>query len=85
MNPESPRMEDNLEEVIMHLCQMKAEEFAASGYEQVSANEIWSCVSDKYSKTGQPALHQLVNDILSLSVPKFMNWMTMQAFKGAPF
>lgn len=67
------------------LCIMKAEEFAVLGYTQVTAEEIWECVSSRYQKTGKPPLHQMVNDILTLKVPDFMNWMTLQAFKGVSF
>ncbi|WP_010270726.1 post-transcriptional regulator [Paenibacillus senegalensis] len=75
----------NLEwiEAAERLCIMKAEEFAMLGYTHVTADEIWECVRSRYRKTGPPALHQLVNDILTLKVPDFMNWMTMQAYKGA--
>ncbi|MFD0871189.1 Uncharacterised protein [Chlamydia abortus] len=85
MDHERPFTTEELEEVILHLCRMKAEEFAVIGYEQVSEREIRNYFNDKYRHKGHPPLHQLVNDILSLSVPQFMNWMTMQAFKGAPF
>lgn len=77
--------EEQLEEVAARLCTMKAEEFIVLGYTQVTREDIWACVSAKYGKTGKPPLHQMVNDILTLKVPQFMNWVTMQAFKGAPF
>lgn len=76
--------DDGLSEVIENLCHSKAREFAMLGYESVSGREIWDCVSAKYVKSGMPALHQIVNDILSLKVTQFMNWMTMRAFKGGP-
>ncbi|MEO3947116.1 post-transcriptional regulator [Gorillibacterium sp. CAU 1737] len=64
---------------------MKASEFAMLGYDQVTADDIWSCISTRYQKTGFPMLHRLTNDILSLKATEFMNWMTMQAYKGAIF
>ncbi len=69
--------------VARNLCEMKASEFALLGYDQVTSDDIWSCVSARYQKTGFPMLHRLTNDILSLKATEFMNWMTMQAFKGA--
>ncbi|WP_339063899.1 post-transcriptional regulator [Tepidibacillus marianensis] len=63
------------------LCESKAEEFHMMGYDHVTAKEIWQCVSDKYKKD-IPSLHQVVNDILSLKVTTFMNWMTLNAYKG---
>lgn len=77
--------EPELDEIIEQLCNSKAEEFHMVGYEQVTGEDIWNCVSNKYIKTGTPALHQLVNDILSLKVTNFMNYMTLTAFKGSPF
>jgi len=65
------------------ICESKAEEFHLMGYDHVTAKEIWQCVSDKYKKD-VPPLHQVVNDILSLKVTKFMNWMTIYAYKGFP-
>lgn len=67
------------------LCKMKAEEFIQLGYSQVTADEIWECVRSQYKKSGPPALHQMVNDILTLKVSDFMNWMTLQAYKGTSF
>lgn len=71
----------DMEEHIRQLCADKAEEFALYGYENVTSEEIWQCVSASYSGT-LPSLHRLVNDILSLKVTKFMNWMTLKAYKG---
>jgi hypothetical protein len=67
------------------LCRMKAAEFAMLGYNQVTPDDVWQCVSARYQKSGFPLLHRLVNDILTLKATQFMNWMTMQAFKGALF
>jgi len=73
--------EEELNKAIRDICVSKAEEFRMLGYEQVTGEEIWDCVSDKY-KNGTPPLYQVVNDILSLKVTQFMNWMTMNAYKG---
>ncbi|SFS58834.1 post-transcriptional regulator [Paenibacillus sp. BC26] len=70
---------------IEHLCDSKADEFRLIGYEHVSGNDIWQCVKDRYTKTGEPAMHQVVNDILSLKVTKFMNFLTVSAYKGTHF
>lgn len=77
--------DEELNVMIESLCQSKAEEFRMLGYEHVEGQEIWACVSDKYHKTGQPALHQIVNDILSLKVTQFMNFMTLNAYRGTRF
>jgi hypothetical protein len=74
-----------LNENIQMICQSKAEEFRLIGYEHVTGKDIWICVSSKYEKEGNPPLHKLVNDILSLKVTGFMNFMTMAAYKGSIF
>ncbi|CAH1204304.1 hypothetical protein PAECIP111893_02218 [Paenibacillus plantiphilus] len=70
---------------IESLCESKAGEFRLIGYEHVTAQEVWECVSAAYAKTGEPAMHQVVNDILSLKVMKFMNFMTISAYRGTQF
>lgn len=75
--------EAELNAIVEQLCNSKAEEFALLGYDSVSGQDIWDCVSDKYKK-GIPPLHQVVNDILSLRTTHFMNWMTMNVvYRGA--
>lgn len=74
-----------LSKSIEELCLSKAEEFQLIGYEHVTGQEIWECISDSYHKKGTPPLHQIVNDILSLKVTKFMNWMTMSIYKDNRF
>ncbi|UVI28088.1 post-transcriptional regulator [Paenibacillus spongiae] len=72
-------------QTIETLCESKVEEFKLVGYEHVTAKEVWECVSEKYAKTGVPAMHEVVNDILSLKVMKFMNFMTISAYRGTHF
>jgi hypothetical protein len=71
---------EELNQWIERLCITKSEEFHLLGYEHVTGQDVWDCVSNTYSK-GMPRLHQIVNDILSLRVTKFMNWMTMSIYK----
>lgn len=75
--------EQELNEAIESLCRSKAEEFRLIGYEHVTGSEVWECVSQKYEKEGTPPMHQLVNDILSLKVTQFMNYMTISAYRGS--
>jgi hypothetical protein len=83
---EPPELSEvELNEVIENICNSKAEEFRMLGYEHVTGREVWECVSDKYHKLGTPPLHKIVNDILSLKVTQFMNWMTMSIYKTDPF
>ena len=71
--------------MIKELCSSKAEELQLVGYEHVSPEEVWACVSAPYVKKGMPELHQLVNDILSLKPTKFMNFLMINAYKQDPF
>lgn len=68
-----------LNEMIEELCNSKAEEFRMLGYESVTGKDVWECVSSGYKEL--PPLHKIVNDILSLRVTAFMNWMTLSIWK----
>ena len=72
---------DDLESIIEQLCATKVEEFKLYGYEDVTGEQIWQCVSASYGES-LPPLHRLANDILSLKVTAFMNWITVNAYKG---
>nr|WP_072338143.1 MULTISPECIES: post-transcriptional regulator [unclassified Paenibacillus] len=74
---------EELSMMIEEICTSKAQEFHMLGYEYVTGSEVWECVSDKYRKQGLPALHRIVNDILSLKVTSFMNWVAMSAYKDS--
>lgn len=72
-----------LTELIESLCQSKIEEFKLLGYEQMTSEEIWSCLSSKYEKTGMPRLYELVNDIMSMRPNQLMHFLTMSSYKEA--
>lgn len=78
-----PELNDSeINETIEQLCRSKAEEFHLIGYDQVTGADVWECVSDKYHKKGTPKLHEVVNDILSLKVTQFMNFITLSMYRG---
>lgn len=77
-----PLQEAELNEMIERLCESKADEFRLIGYDQVTGADVWECVSDKYHKRGTPSIHQVVNDILSLKVTQFMNFITLNMYRG---
>src|SRR5579875_2202611 len=62
------------------LCSVKAEEFSLLGYDKVSSEDIWNCVQSMTK--GRASLHEFVAMILSLQVGQFMNYESMNAFKG---
>jgi hypothetical protein len=78
----SEMSEIEMNETIEQLCLSKAEEFHLIGYEHVTGADIWECVSDKYHKKGTPPLYEVVNDILSLKVTQFMNFITLSMYRG---
>lgn len=71
---------DELYQELFELCKSKAEEFALLGYENITAEEVWKCVSANYKEL--PAIHVVVNDILSLKVNKYMNWLMVNMYKN---
>ncbi|WP_338080600.1 post-transcriptional regulator [Cohnella luojiensis] len=79
---ESEMSDVEMNETIELLCLSKAEEFHLIGYDQVTGADVWECVSDKYHKKGTPPLYEVVNDILSLKVTQFMNFITLSMYRG---
>lgn len=79
---EDEMSEIELNETIELLCLSKAEEFHLIGYDHVTGADVWECVSDKYHKKGTPPLYEIVNDILSLKVTQFMNFITLNMYRG---
>jgi len=63
------------------LCESKADEFRLLGYENVTAKDVWDCVTAKYKEF--PPLHKLVNDILSLKGNTYMNWLMINMYKNS--
>jgi hypothetical protein len=66
---------------LRELCESKAEEFALLGYDNISAEDVWKCVSSVYQEI--PPLHKIVNDILSLKANKYMNWLMVNMYKNS--
>ena len=61
----------------------KLEEFNLLGYEDVTEDKLWSyLLNKKWKKTTELALHEVVRDILSLKVGEFMNYATVESYKG---
>lgn len=73
--------EAELMKCIEDLCNSKAEEFRYFGYEDVTGEQVWACVSESYRR-GWPRLNRLVNDILSLKATRFMNWLMVSVYKN---
>lgn len=73
--------ESELTQSIEDLCNSKAEEFRMYGYENVTGEQVWACVSESY-REGWPRPHRLANDILSLKPNRFMNWLMLSVYKS---
>ncbi|TCS96457.1 post-transcriptional regulator [Hazenella coriacea] len=73
--------EQELKKCIEDLCNSKAEEFRMYGYDNVTGEQVWACVSEKYHN-GWPRLNRLVNDIMSLKANRFMNWLMLSVYKN---
>ncbi|RAL26617.1 post-transcriptional regulator [Thermoflavimicrobium daqui] len=79
--PEVELLQDQeLMQCIEDLCNSKAAEFRMYGYENVTGEQIWACVSENYRR-GWPRLNRLVNDIMSLKANRFMNWLMLSVYK----
>jgi hypothetical protein len=66
---------------LLPLCEIKVEEFQLLGYRDVTAEDILECV--KSMLKGRGRLHEVVSAILSLKVGQFMNYVTINAYKGS--
>jgi hypothetical protein len=72
--------EEELKTCVEDLCNSKAAEFRMYGYEDVTGQQVWECVSESYRR-GLPRLNRLVNDIMSLKSNRFMNWLMLSVYK----
>lgn len=71
---------DAYQEDFMYLCKLKVDEFNLLGYEMVTVEDVWQCVSSMMK--GSQSLHGIVSTILTLQIGQFMNYQTMNAYKG---
>ncbi|UCZ54358.1 post-transcriptional regulator [Bacillus shivajii] len=65
--------------------QSKAEEWNLLGYHRVSKEDVWKCFLEKVKKMEVPDQvrpHWVVSVIFSLKVNDYMNYLTIEAYKG---
>lgn len=80
-------MENTYEDIFTHVLpalESKKSEFEVYQYATVTVRDIWKyCVAKKWRKTdiGTLALHQIVNDVLSISPAEFMTYEQIDHFK----
>ena len=62
----------------------KMEEFSLYDYNQVTVNELWNYLIHKVWKHPKDNVrtYELVSDVLSINIMRFMNYSTMEAYKS---
>jgi hypothetical protein len=66
--------------------QSKLEEFQLFGYDKVTEDELWECLTRKtWKRPETKMLHQLVNDVYGLSITDYMSYITIEAYKAPNF
>ncbi|MGG3120787.1 post-transcriptional regulator [Priestia megaterium] len=73
-------------ELIQPVLSSKMEEFHMLGYEEVTENDLLSYLEmKKWKKERELALHQVVNDILSVKITQVMSYVTIESYKSDMF
>lgn len=80
MNPESAAHVRPYVRELLTLCAGKVDEFRLLGYEEVTMDEVWSFVCAKMKEDAP--IYQWVDFILCIRVMDFMNYQTIEAYKG---
>lgn len=63
----------------------KVEEWRLYGYEKVTKDDLWECFKAKLPRLEVPVPMRpswLVAELFILKVNDYMNWLTLQAYKG---
>lgn len=63
----------------------KMEEFHLLGYTQATTDDVWECFMAKLPRLDVPesiSISWLVNELFMLKTNDYMNWLTLQAYKG---
>ncbi len=73
---------EGMKEQLMPVLISKVEEFHLLGYEHVLLSEVWDCLMKrKWRKEREIKLHEIVADIMSLSVGHYMAYATVKTSK----
>ncbi|SDY47626.1 Post-transcriptional regulator [Evansella caseinilytica] len=63
----------------------KAEEWQLLGYDQVTKEDVWQCFLSKLPRLDVPdpvRPHWLAAELFHMKANDYMNWLTLQAYKG---
>ncbi|MBM7097821.1 post-transcriptional regulator [Bacillus sp. H-16] len=74
---------------LMPALESKAEEWQFLGYEKVTVEDVWQCVTVKWQKDIKRGdleepfrVHRLIGDVFSLKSSEYMNFLTIEAYKA---
>lgn len=69
---------------LLVVIESKLDEFKLLGYDTVTEDELWECLEKTLwrKKEEDPMLFQLVEDILSLTINDYMNYIRIESFKS---
>ncbi|WP_096440380.1 post-transcriptional regulator [Alteribacter populi] len=83
---------DRWKDDLIPALESKAEEWQLLGYDRVSVEDVWQCVTVKWQKelkkgelTEPLRVHRLIGDVFSLKATEYMNWLTIEAYKGPDY
>ncbi|THE15333.1 post-transcriptional regulator [Bacillus timonensis] len=84
MNQAETHMYDRFRETVRPFLKSKLEEFELYGYDSVKEEELWEFLKNKKwrKEKEEKLLYQIASDILSVKVGEYMNYATVEAFKG---
>ncbi|MFT4412766.1 post-transcriptional regulator [Fredinandcohnia humi] len=84
MSQKDTHLFDSFRESVAPALKSKLEEFDLYGYDKVTEDELWNFLKNKTWKkvSEEKPIHQIVNDILTVKVGDYMNYVTVEAFKA---
>ncbi|MDQ0254253.1 hypothetical protein J2S74_001628 [Evansella vedderi] len=76
---------DNWKAQLEPVLKSKAEEWQMLGYDRVTEDDVWACFLAKRSRMDIPdpvLTHWIVGELFRLKANDYMNWLTVEAYKG---
>jgi len=79
-------MIDKVKEELEIVLVSKVEEFHLLGYPKVTIDDVWDCLINKKWKDvkEERPMYLLVDDVLSLSVSDYMNYLSLHTYHESP-
>lgn len=81
LGPDSSLSLQQLHEFIESLCERKASEFTLFGYHRIAGADVWRTLTMRYKSSGYPALHVLIEDLVSFTVNDYMTSSTIMMYR----